>query len=334
MTWDQLAEMQASGLMGIGLHGRNHARVSTTTRDSIWDAINGGYCDILDSMDYAAKWYAPPYNDNADTAQAIAYRLFNKQFNQGYYNRVVNDDSPVLCPDHMEIPATPSANFNTALALFLDNILVKGNFVVGMVHNITDPDKYYRFLKTLLEYHIPILSPKALAYPTNNKFRDGCFSETLSDMYSTIKAEDGTIALDTDSVFVGKNSVKFYHPGSGAETQRMRTAYTEKLKAGDYRFSFWVNTDNDTDFNVRLGYQVMDERMNDGSLQDAFVINTNADTMDYWHCITDTLTLTSDRYLRFVVGLYNPSANPVTVYYDAIVVQRNETYHFNAIDTQ
>ena len=331
MSWANLIEMQGTGLFEVGLHGKNHDRLSEMTTAQAFTHINGGYEKIVDNMPgHVPKWYVPPYNDgNLSAGVTFAYRLFAKMAKQGLFYQKINERQFPVPSRYMELPYSSGANIDNIVNLILDRVR-RGEFVHGMVHEIEDPAKYEEMIQALIDARIPILSPVALAAETHNLMFNPSFAEDL-DVWYTKQEDDGTAELDTTERMAGTRSLKLSHPGTGSET-RPRILGTDmiRLNAGtEYTFTMWVKASTTTGLNARFQYREFTDFFEGVELSTPTVINAPASAANEWVKLQDTVTPTFDTYARPLIGIFYTGSSPATMHVDSLSITETNKYDFN-----
>lgn len=61
LTWDQIIEMDKSGLVEIGAHTRHHPYLTSLAKAAMVDEIRGSKSDIEQRLKHKVEWFAYPY---------------------------------------------------------------------------------------------------------------------------------------------------------------------------------------------------------------------------------------------------------------------------------
>lgn len=61
LTWDQIIELDKSGLVEIGAHTRHHANLPDLSQAAIIDEIQGSKNDLEQHLEHKVNWFAYPY---------------------------------------------------------------------------------------------------------------------------------------------------------------------------------------------------------------------------------------------------------------------------------
>lgn len=61
LTWDQITEMDKSGLVEIGAHTRHHPNLPDLSQAAIVDEIKGSRMDLQQHLKHTVSWFAYPY---------------------------------------------------------------------------------------------------------------------------------------------------------------------------------------------------------------------------------------------------------------------------------
>ncbi len=61
LTWDQIIEMDRSGLVEVGAHTRHHPNLPDLSQSAIIDEIKGSKMDLEQHLKHPVNWFAYPY---------------------------------------------------------------------------------------------------------------------------------------------------------------------------------------------------------------------------------------------------------------------------------
>ncbi len=71
LTWDEIAEMDRSGLIQFGAHTRHHANLPDLSHNSIIEEIKGSKADLESHLHKKIDWFAYPYGSYNDFAISV-----------------------------------------------------------------------------------------------------------------------------------------------------------------------------------------------------------------------------------------------------------------------
>lgn len=333
MSWANLIEMQASGVMEVGLHGKNHGRLSEMTTEQAFEHINGGYAKMFTEMGHDPRWYVPPYNDGQlEAGSSFAYRLFERMVKQAKFYHKINERTFHVPSRYMELPYGVGSDIASNVNLIKERVR-RGEFIHGMVHHIEDADKYEEMIQALIAAKIPILDPVALSYPTHNLIYNPSFQQDIANHY-TIQPGDGNVGLDSTKFFAGTRSLRLLHTGSGDQI-RPRIVGNELIrleKGVEYTFTMWVNSSVDQNINARFQYRAYTEFLEAVEIIIPTIINEPITKSGEWVMLQGTVTPDYTTYARPLIGLFYTGSSEAILHVDSVSIVESNRYDFNGYE--
>ncbi len=96
LTWDEIAEMDKSGLVEFGAHTRHHPNLPDLSRGSQVDEIKGSKADLEAHLNKKIDWFAYPYGSYSDFAITVVKEAGFKGAVSTIYGPIQSKDSLFL----------------------------------------------------------------------------------------------------------------------------------------------------------------------------------------------------------------------------------------------
>lgn len=98
LTWNQIEEMDKSGLVEFGAHTRHHANLPEFSQKAIVDEIRGSKIDLENHLKKPVSWFAYPYGSYSDFIMRIVKNAGFKGAASTVYGAVQSKDNAYLSP--------------------------------------------------------------------------------------------------------------------------------------------------------------------------------------------------------------------------------------------
>lgn len=96
LTWDEILEMDRSGLIQFGAHTRHHANLPDLSQSSIIEEIKGSKADLESHLHKRIDWFAYPYGSYNDFAISVVKEAGFKGAVSTIYGPIQSKDSLFL----------------------------------------------------------------------------------------------------------------------------------------------------------------------------------------------------------------------------------------------